>query len=477
MARPSTGTVQWFGDHWRARVTLADGSRPWIDLPRTLGRDDEAKAREKARELAVYAREHGMQRTTEGALAGDGETVREYAARWIAERERRGLRSVRDDRQRLNTHVMPLVGDLRVRGVTAKDARAVVAALDAKVSSGALAWRTALNTWGSFSKMMGDACGSKVEALRVRDDDPTSGVAAPDRGTERSKAYLYPSELLSLVSSERVPLRWRRIYALAVYTYCRAGELEALTAGDVDLERGVLHVHRATDRETGEARETKTKHARRLPVEPTLRPLLAVLCREAGEGGALVRMPPREDGAATLRKHLEAVGITRAELYADDATRTPITFHDLRATGITWRAVRGDEPLKIQRSAGHTDLNTTQRYIREAENLRAGFGDVFPELPRALLGADPGDGPHGGGERRSPDGTDASPTEARAAPPAPRSASADSPAPKLTGEKHKAPDGVPSNETSTGGGVLRESLTLSRPCVAIPTGLEPVLPT
>ena len=75
----------------------------------------------------------------------------------------------------------------------------------------------------------------------------------------------------------------------------------------------------------------------------------------------------------------------RAELYASDETCKAITFHDLRVTGITWMAVRGDEPLRIMQRAGHTSFETTQGYIREAENLRAGFGTVFPPLPTSRL--------------------------------------------------------------------------------------------
>jgi integrase len=48
--------------------------------------------------------------------------------------------------------------------------------------------------------------------------------------------------------------------------------------------------------------------------------------------------------------------VTRADLFADDATRRDLSFHDLRHSGITWRAVRGDEPLKVQRAAGHDVL-------------------------------------------------------------------------------------------------------------------------
>jgi hypothetical protein len=78
--------------------------------------------------------------------------------------------------------------------------------------------------------------------------------------------------------------------------------------------------------------------------------------------------------------------VKSAKLFAQsDKSRQQITAYDLRATGITWRAVRGDDPLKIMSAAGHRSFATTQGYIREAEPLRDGFGDVFPTLPDRLL--------------------------------------------------------------------------------------------
>ena len=66
--------------------------------------------------------------------------------------------------------------------------------------------------------------------------------------------------------------------------------------------------------------------------------------------------------------------------------RKQIGFHDAgRSTGITWMALRGDDPLKIQCRAGHQDFATTQGYIREAENLTCVIGVPFPPLPAALL--------------------------------------------------------------------------------------------
>ncbi len=75
----------------------------------------------------------------------------------------------------------------------------------------------------------------------------------------------------------------------------------------------------------------------------------------------------------------------RPELHKNTPTSKGITWHDLRATGLTWMAVRGDDPLKIQQRAGHATFGTTQLYVRTAEAVRDGFGTPFPPLPECLL--------------------------------------------------------------------------------------------
>lgn len=39
-------------------------------------------------------------------------------------------------------------------------------------------------------------------------------------------------------------------------------------------------------------------------------------------------------------------------------------MYDLRATGITWVALAGTDPLRIRQRAGHENFETTQGYIR-----------------------------------------------------------------------------------------------------------------
>jgi integrase len=230
---------------------------------------------------------------------------------------------------------------------------------------------------------------AKRRDLRVREDNPALRVAAPERGEVRAKSYLYPSEFRSLVECKGIDVAFRTLYAVAVYTYARAGELEALTWDDVDLEHGVIHITKAINRDSGEVQSTKSGITRRIPIEPELRPLLLRLKAERKEakGRRVLWMPDNEDRAVMLRSHLrDKAGVKRAELFADDAHRKHVTFHDLRATGITWAAVRGDDPLRIKQRAGHSSFSTTEIYIREAENLCDGFGEPFPPLPPDLTG-------------------------------------------------------------------------------------------
>jgi hypothetical protein len=53
------------------------------------------------------------------------------------------------------------------------------------------------------------------------------------------------------------------------------------------------------------------------------------LLAEAGEG-KLLRMPPDEDRAELLRRHLKVARCTREALTANDAQRSPVRFHSLR---------------------------------------------------------------------------------------------------------------------------------------------------
>lgn len=85
-----------------------------------------------------------------------------------------------------------------------------------------------------------------------------------------------------------VPLKWRDLFATAIYAGLRKGELCGLSKTDVDLEIGVIIVRRSYDRVT-----TKGKRSDAIPVAAELRPYLEHALRMSPSDLVF----PREDGS------------------------------------------------------------------------------------------------------------------------------------------------------------------------------------
>jgi integrase len=378
---------------------LADGSRRRINPPFPKG-TSKAYAKERAKFWSEDAQKRGIVKAEAASPSPltPNDSNEAWFKAWTADRRARGFTTVHDNESHYNLHIVKSIGDKHVRDWTRDDLRKLSRDLDSKVQSSAFSWKTAINIWSTATKMCGDAAESKRDDIRCRADDPSDGVRGPDRGIAKGKQFLYPSEFRQFVQCADVPLRWRRVVAVAIYLYMRDGELRVLDCEDVDGEHLSVHVTKALDKKAKpepRVKSTKGRRRRHVPIEAPVLPLLEAYRAEAGSCGRIFGVLPSErDMARGLRRWLKRAGVTRRELHEGTPTTRPIRFHDLRATGCTWMAVRGDDPLKIQQRAGHEDFETTQEYIRLAEVMRGGFGDVFPALPPELyersIGADEG---------------------------------------------------------------------------------------
>lgn len=115
-------------------------------------------------------------------------------------------------------------------------------------------------------------------------------------------------------------------------------------------------------------------------------PSWCVAAVEAHGIGFVTRLERWTYSAHTLRRDLRDAGVTRADIFARDEGRRPLTYHDLRATGVTWQALRGDAPTMIQERVGHAHLTATEGYMRRGRLMALAAGEVpFPPIPACLL--------------------------------------------------------------------------------------------
>lgn len=218
-----------------------------------------------------------------------------------------------------------------------------------------------------------------------RDELPT---AARDRDPW---TYLTAPEISALLACERIPEAIRLMYAVAIYTGLRQGELWGLDWDDVHETgaRPELHVKRSH----GSA--TKSGKPRHVPLLPgavaALKRLRALRTSRRGDRPVFPtrdgsRRRPGDDGGwadrhskKTQLGHKSFAGITRK-----------VRFHDLRHTCAshllmgTWgRAWRLEE---VRDMLGHSSIVVTQRYAHlSSESLHSAAAATVPSLPQEHL--------------------------------------------------------------------------------------------
>jgi integrase len=156
-------------------------------------------------------------------------------------------------------------------------------------------------------------------------------------------------------------------------------------AAHTDIDHGIVDITQAFNRRNpGEVKGTKSDVPRGFAVEANLLPLLEAMRPTDGQG-LVANLPSERAMAANLRRRLWKAGVRRAALHEPSTTSMHLTWHDLRATGATWMAVRGDDAHKTMQRCGQKSFSTTMLYVREGEAIREGFGEPFPVLPPVLL--------------------------------------------------------------------------------------------
>ncbi|MFH1263161.1 MAG: tyrosine-type recombinase/integrase [Pseudomonadota bacterium] len=154
----------------------------------------------------------------------------------------------------------------------------------------------------------------------------------------------------------------RSLFACAVYTGMRLGELLNLKKTHVDLERLTITVEVGSQ----ESQTTKGRKIRHIPIGTALYPYLA----EAMQSPGVYVFPSkhksvqkRNDVRKAFHGALRRAGVERH-----------MRFHDLRHSFASHFVMKGGDLLALKAILGHSDLQMVQRYAHLApEHLRRGI--------------------------------------------------------------------------------------------------------
>lgn len=212
----------------------------------------------------------------------------------------------------------------------------------------------------------------------ILDRNPCAGIRV--NVPEVDQKVLTKTEVgIFLQEAKQTNHRFYPIWAMALMTGMRSGELFALKWTDIDFDGKTISVSKQWTNKNGFG-PTKTQRSRVVPISNALLKFLKELKIKAGNQSEFVlpQMPEWENGeqARITREFCAAIGIT------------PVKFHDLRATFITNLLARGESLARVMAIVGHSQIKTTNGYLRKAGvDVQGATEKLGYDLPDEVVGA------------------------------------------------------------------------------------------
>ena len=215
--------------------------------------------------------------------------------------------------------------------------------------------------WGIEERLIQNVSASPVYGLKVGAKE------------EKFPEILNLKEIQTLLlEAKRRNNGWYPIWAMALLTGMRSGELYALEWGDIDTERNLIRVRKSFNKKLGRIKSTKAGYWRNVPVSKELQKLLDELSKTR-KNERFVLPHPRywQTGMQSLplRAFLEELGLPS------------VRFHTLRACFATQLIGNGVEVGKVMKIGGWRDIKTMQTYVRLAGIDEKGSTDTLRFLP------------------------------------------------------------------------------------------------
>lgn len=196
-----------------------------------------------------------------------------------------------------------------------------------------------------------------------------------DEKEEKIKPILTLDEVRRFLLEAKIQKHpWYPVWAFAILTGMRSGELMALKWGDIDEKNGIIRVSKSFNKRLKSTKCPKNGNWRNVDINSQLKEIIAELKRTRMNESTVLPMFPEwknGQGGTVLRMFLTKIGIDK-----------PVVFHTLRACFATHLLSTGVEPLKVMRMGGWSDLKTFQIYLRMSGVDVRGVAEGLDVLPR-----------------------------------------------------------------------------------------------
>lgn len=211
--------------------------------------------------------------------------------------------------------------------------------------------------------------GIETKIIRGVNNSPVFGVKITLKEDKKPEILKLDEIRLLLREAREQQHPWYSVWAVALLTGMRSGELFALKWSDVDFEKGLITVQRSYNKRTKEFKSTKAGYWRTVPISSELDILLRDL--RAGDEFVLPRIDAWTQGqqAKVLKSFCREISIPE------------VKFHTLRACFATQLISDGVEPIKVMKVCGWQDLKTMARYLRLSGVEEKGVTDGLSFLP------------------------------------------------------------------------------------------------
>lgn len=212
-----------------------------------------------------------------------------------------------------------------------------------------------------------------IMGSNISGKSPVFGLGLDDK-EEKIKPILSLDELRRFLFEAKIQKHpWYPIWAFAVLTGMRSGELMALEWGDIDDKNGIIRVSKSFNKRLQSTKCPKNGTWRNVDINSQLKEIIIDLKRtRMNESTVLPTFPEWKNGqgGAVLRMFLKKIGIDK-----------DVVFHTLRACFATHLLSTGVEPLKVMRMGGWSDLKTFQIYLRMSGVDVRGVAEALDVLP------------------------------------------------------------------------------------------------